>query len=289
MADTDPQLRNQWLAGAGEMLRSDPIAAVPLIIDAAAGAPWGIAEALEAASHYDLDGWSATLNEEQSLAVLALTRICGWKTWAVQRIISGIARTRPRAVLDALAEDSADQPVIDEVNGLPEALASHPDVLADWLKQLLLAGRDEWTTAALLPVALGEPFTDGAATAVAGVAAATNADEMLRLVRMLQFCHGFTIARPDLVMALLARAETLLDEEALLEVERRLVAAAEPYGARLSPAPADETSAAWRDRALKLAQDRTQSASARTIFSASVAAIQAAMDKEARPWREEEE
>ena len=289
MAGTGPRLRGQWLAGAGEMLRSDPIAAVPLIIDAAAGAPLGVAQALEAASHYDPDGWSATLKEEQGLAVLTLTLICGWQTWAVQRIISGIARAHPRAVLDALAEDSVDEPAVDEVDGLPEALASHQDVLADWLSHLLLAGRDEWRIAALLPVALGEPLTGGAAKAVADVAASIGAEEMLRLVRMLRFCHGFTVAHPDLVVALLARAEVLLDGEALMEVERRLVAAAVPHGARWSPGSTDETHAAWRDRALQLAQDMTRSASTRTIFSASAAAIQAGMDEEARQWRDDED
>jgi hypothetical protein len=289
LADTGPQLRGQWLAAAGEMLRSDPVAAVPLIIDAAAGAPWGIAQALEAASHYDPDGWSATLKEGQGLAVLALARICGWQTWAVQRIISGIARAQPRAVLDALAEDSADQAAVDEVSGLPEALAGHPDVLADWLSHLLLAGQDEWRIAALLPLVLGEPFTDAAATAVADVATAAGSDDLLRLVRMLRFCHGFTVAHPDLAVALLVRAEAMLDGEALMEVERRLVAAAAPDGARWSPTPTNDIQVSWRDRALQLAQDMTRSESVRTIFSASAAAIQAVIDEEARPWRDDED
>jgi hypothetical protein len=123
MPVADPQLRGQWLAGAGEILRSDPVAAVPFIIDAAAGADWGLAEALEAASRYDPDGWSASLDEEQSLAVLALTRVCAWRKWGVQRIVSGIARAHPRAVLDALTEESTDRLTVDEVDGLPAALA----------------------------------------------------------------------------------------------------------------------------------------------------------------------
>jgi hypothetical protein len=139
MAGAGPQLRDQWLAGAGEMLRSDPVAAAPLIT-AAAGESWGVAEALDEASHYDPDGWVASLEAEQSLAVLALTRVCGWQRWGVQRIVSGIARTRPRAVLDMLTENPAEGPMVDKVDGLPEALASHEAVLTDWLRHLV-AGR----------------------------------------------------------------------------------------------------------------------------------------------------
>jgi len=211
MPGADPQLRGQWLAGAGELLRNDPVAAVPLIIEAAAGADWGVAEALEAASHYELDGWSASLGEEQSLAVLKLTRVCGWEESGVQRIVSGIARAYPRAVLDALTEDRADGLAADAVDGLPAALASHGAVLADWLRQFLLAGQgDEWRIARLLPIALGETLTDGAASAIADVSAAAGPDELPRLVRMLWHCDGFTLAHPDLVGQLLTRAETLL-------------------------------------------------------------------------------
>jgi hypothetical protein len=290
MPIADPRLRGQWLAGAGEILRSDPVAAVPFIIDAAAGADWGVAEALEAASRYDPDGWSASLDEEQSLAVLALTRVCGWRKWGVQRIVSGIARAHPQAVLDALTEESADRLTVDEVDGLPAALASHGAVVAEWLRDLLLAGQgDEWRTANLLPVALGESLTDGAARAVADVVASAGADELLRLVRMLWHCDGFTLAHPDLVGVLLARAETLLDEDGLGEVKHVLVAAAVPRGGRWSSAAMDETHVARRDRALQLAQEMTLSASARTIFNQAAATIQAVMDEDARRWRDGED
>jgi hypothetical protein len=290
MPVADPQLRGQWLAGAGEMLRSDPVAAVPFIIDAAAGADWGVAEALEAASHYDPDGWSASLDEQQSLAVLALTRVCGWRKWGVQRIVSGIARAHPRAVLDALTGESAERLTVDEVDGLPAALASHGAVLSEWLRDLLLlAGQgDEWRIAGLLPVALGESLTGGAARAVADVVASAGADELLRLVRMLWHCDGFTLAHPDLVGLLLGQAETLLDEDGLEEAKRILVAAAVPSGGRWSSAATDETHVARRDRALQLARDMTLSVSARTIFSQAAATIQAVMDEDARQWRDGE-
>jgi hypothetical protein len=289
MPVADSQLRGQWLAGAGEMLRSDPVAAVPFIIDAAAGADWGVAEALEAASRYDLDGWSASLDEEQSLAVLALTRVCGWQKWGVQRIVSGIARAHPQAVLDALTEKSAGRLTVDEVDGLPAALASHGAVLAEWLRDLLLAGRgDDWRIADLLPVALGESLTDGAARAVADVVTSAGADELLRLVRMLWHCDGFTLAHPVLVGLLLARAATLLGGDGLEEVKRILVVAAVPRGGRWSSAATDETHVARRDRALQLAQDMTLSASARTIFDQAAATLQAVMDEDARQWRDGE-
>jgi len=287
----DQQLRGQWLAGAGEILRNDPVAAVPLIIDAAAGTSgyWGVAEALEAASRYDADSWTASLDEEQSLAVLALTRVCGWHKWGMQRIVAGIARTHPRAVLDVIAEDPADRPAGDEVDGLPAALASHAAVLADWLRDLLRAGPDdEWRIARQLPIVLGESLTDGAATAVSDVVASAGADDLLRLVRMLWNCDGFTVAHPDLVVALLARAEALLDGEALEEVKGRLVAAAVPSGGRWSAAAADETHIARLNRALQLAQDMTLSASARTIFNDTATTIQKVMNHNAQQLHDSE-
>jgi hypothetical protein len=289
MPVADPRLRGQGLAGAGEILRSDPVAAVPFIIDAAAGADWGVAEALEAASRYDPDGWSASLDEEQSLEVLALTRGCGWRKGVVQRIVSGIARAHPQAVLDALTEESADRLTVREVDGLSAALASHGAVLAEWLRDLLAGQGDKWPTANLLPVALGESLTDGAARAVADVVASAGADELLRLVRMLWHCDGFTLAHPDLAGVLLARAETLLDRDGLGEVQHVLVAATVPRGGRWSSAAMDETHVARRDRALQLAQDMTLSASARTIFNQAAATIQAVMDEDARWWRDGED
>ena len=288
MAGAGPQLRGQWLVGAGEMLRSDPVAAGP-VIAAAAGESWGVAEALDEASHYDPDGWVASLEAEQSLAVLALTRVCGWQRWGVQRMVSGIARTHPRVVLDMLTEDSAEGPTVDKVDGLPEALASHEAVLTDWLRHLV-AGRDhEWRIARLLPAALGESLTDGAATAVANAAESAGADELLRLVRMLWLCDGFTVTHPRLVAALLTRAEALLEGEALEEVKQLLIAATVPHNTRYSPAAADKTLVARLDQARQLAQDMTLPAPARTIFSETAATIQAVMDEEARQWRDDDD
>jgi hypothetical protein len=96
-------------------------------------------------------------------------------------------------------------------------------------------------------------------------------------------------AHPDLVVALLARAEALLDGDALEEVKRRLVAAAVPRNARWSPAAVDETHVARLDRALQLAQDMTLPAPARTVFSKAAANIQTVMDEEARQWRDGED
>ena len=271
------------------MLRNDPVTATPLIIDAA-GESWGVAEALNEASHYDPDGWVASLEPEQSLAVLALTRVCGWQSWGVQRIVSGIARTHPRAVLDMLVENPAEGPTEDEVDGLPEALASHEAVLADWLRHLLSAERDdEGQIARLLPAALGRSLTDGAATAVEDVVESANADELLRLVRMLWLCNGFTLVHPTLAATLLARAEALLDQQALEEVKRQLSAVGVPTGGRYSPAAADETHVARLSHSLRLAQDMTLPAEARTIFSETAAALQAVMDEEARQWRDSED
>lgn len=119
--------------------------------------------------------------------------------------------------------------------------------------------------------------------------ASAGADELLRLVRMLRHCDGFTIAHPDLVVTLMARAEALLTGEALEEVKRRLIAATVPSGGRWSAAAADETHIARLDRALQLAQDMTLSASAQTIFNEAATAIQKVMDDEARHWRASEE
>ena len=289
LTSADPQLRGQWLAAAGEMLRSDPVEAVPLLIDAAESPP-EIAAALDSASRYDADGWSASLDQEQSLAVLALTRVCGWQTWGVQRIVAGIARAHPRAVLDALAEDPADGLTVDAVDGLPAALASHAAELADWLRHLLAEQHDdEWWLARLLPAVLGPSLTDGAATAVADVVASAGADELRRAVKMLRQCDGFPIAHPDLVVVLLARAQVLLGTEALEEVRRLLVAAALPSGGRWSPAAADETHVARLDRAVQLSQDMALPPSARTFFDETARAIQAVMEDEARQWADDED
>jgi hypothetical protein len=270
------------------MLRSDPVAAVPIVI-AAAGDSWGVAEALDEASHYDPDDWIASLEAEQSLAVLALTRVCGWRTWGVQRVVSGIARTHPRVVLDMLTEDSVEGPRVAEVDGLPEALGSHEPVLADWLRHLLSTGpEDEGRIAQILPAALGKSLTEGAATAVEDVVESANADEILRLVRMLWLCNGFTLAHPALVGRLLARAEALQDQEELEEVKRRLIALAVPTDGLWSPAAADETHVARLDHSLRLAQDMTLSATARTIFSESATTLQAVMDEEGQQWRDDE-
>lgn len=285
----EPQLRGRWLAGAGEILRSDPVLAAAFILDVAAGEPSGVAEALEGASRYAPDAWSASLAEEQSRAILALTRVCGWQHWGVQRIVAGIARNHPRAVLDVLAPGSGCEFAVDEVDGLPAALATHTAVLADWLRDLLFAERDdEWPLVHDLPVALGDSLTDGAATAVARVAACVGADELLRLMRMLQHCSGYPVAHPDLVITLLVQAEDLLDAARLKEVQGYLVAAAAPTGGRWSAAAADETDAAAVARALQLAQDITLSPSARATFNDIATKIQEVMD-EVRQWRDDED
>jgi hypothetical protein len=140
----------------------------------------------------------------------------------------------------------------------------------------------------MVPAALGKSLTDGAAMAVEDVVESANDDEMLRLVRMLWLCNGFTLVHPALVGTLLARAEALLNQEALEEVKRRLIAVAVPADGRWSPAAADETHVARLNHSLRLAQDMTLSAAARTSFSETAATLQAVMDEEAQQWRDDD-
>jgi hypothetical protein len=162
-------------------------------------------------------------------------------------------------------------------------MASHPAVLAEWLHDLLLAGQgDEWRIGCLVPVALGESLTEGAARAVADVVASVSADELVRLVRTLWLWDGFTLAHPDLIVESLAGAETLLDGAAFEEVKHVPVGAGVPHGGRWSSAAAAETHVARRDHALQLAQDVTLPPPARTIFNETAASIQNVIDEEAR-------
>jgi hypothetical protein len=188
-----------------------------------------------------------------------------------------------------LTSDPAEALTVGKVDGLPEALASHEAVLADWLHQLVAGRDDEWRIARLLPVTLGISLTDGAARAVVNVVTTTGAEDLLRLVRMLWLCDGFTVTHPDLVVALLARGEEVLDGSALEEMKQLLVVAAVPRGGRWSPVAADETHIARLDHALQLTQDMSLPVSVRAIFSEGAAAIQAVMDEEARQWRDDED
>jgi hypothetical protein len=225
----DPTLRDQLAAGMAPQLRRTPAATARSLAAFADDASWGITQALQAAGSYDLATWALTLDDEASAAVLDLTQRIGWDDANIQHLVSGIARRLPAPALDALTALAVATRHAPNVAGLPEALDQHPTEIATWIRGLLAGDvPPRMMFADLLLTAFGTSLTDGAEHALLRVVETADSDQLAHLVRGLRLCDGLVIARPNLVTAILDRAQGTTPADISAEINARLRDLAHP-------------------------------------------------------------
>jgi hypothetical protein len=282
LREGDPQLREQFIASSGPLLRDNPGRTIPRLCTAAAPGSQGVTMAIKEASRWKPETWVASLGEEASGDLLELTRVCGWKDWFIQQVVVEIARRHPRAVLGALVEDTMSDTILSPgFPGLSEPLGDHPQVLAEWMADLLnTAGEHEWRLADLLPVALGRRLTPGAAIAVERVVARTEPNALPRLVQLLHRCDGLVLAHPHLVQQILERLGTDADPEVVTRVRRSLIEGV------WSPHPSEHV--AQRDTALLMSEDEALSPTARTLYEQVAKTLQETVDRETQRARDDD-
>ncbi len=287
----DSVQRGFLLAASGPLIQADPVGAAAVLRDVPRDGGAGLAAGLGAACDDEPDAWTATLDDRQALAVLDLTLTCGWDDTTVQLIVSGIARRHPRAVLDALTATAVTAGHAPDVDGLPAALAEHPDEVAAWLTEVLAEElRPPGTLAAVLLAAFGKNLTQGASHAVHKTVETLGAGPLQRLAAGMRRCDALTVTHPALTTTILERAEGLSGSDAEGNVRQALLDLSFPSAWFWNkPGEAPAAFVKRRHEVAALADDSRLPPATRVFYTDATRALDATIEAHTRQDRDDEE
>ncbi len=287
----DPVQRSFLLAASAPFIQADPVGTAAALREVSPGESAGLAAGLGAACDYQPDPWTATLDDRQALAVLDLTLTCGWDDTTVQRIVSGIARRQPRAVLDALTATAVAAGHAPDVDGLSAALDEHPDEVAAWLTEVLAEDlRPPGTLATVLLAAFGKNLTHGAAHAVQKTVQTLGPGPLQRLAAGLRRCDALTVTHPALTTTFLKRAEGLSGSDVDRNVRHALLDLSFPFAwfwNKPSEAPAAFVNR--RNKLAELADDSRLPPATRAFYTDATRALDAEIEAHTRQEPVDEE
>lgn len=215
--DHDDATRTAFLAASHFVLAADAARGASLLL--ASNAPaLACVRALEQACGYEGAPWGEQLTAMEAAAVLDLVDRAGWHEYTLQQIVSGIARSHPRLVLDHLA--SAGEQVAlghaDFIDGLSEALGAHGDVVAAWLLDTSNEPADI-DRAAVVGFAFAD-LSASVASALENRVAVATPTALVALCDRLRDLRTWPQRHPALARAALARARELGGNDIVREV-----------------------------------------------------------------------
>jgi hypothetical protein len=268
---SDRTIAASAVANMGDVLKADPVRHAARLIAAAEHMPWAVNAALRAVSLHDRELWIDGLSRDQLLAVLSIIEAAKDWDWAVQALLTEIAKRLPLEALRALARRYTHGTFMPhhKLPGLAGAINLHPQALLAWTLEAVTAGglielgsRQAW------PNAAGIPLTDAGAAVVTAIAARRETAELAFLVDALGDVEGFVLDRPDLV-ALLIDASTVFDQPTQQRFQRALYESAGHRHWRNSGEPEPKIMGIRR-RAQELADDHDRDEQTRVFYAALV-------------------
>lgn len=240
--DPASQVRDRFLMGSSRLLVADPQGtAADLLAEGISS--FAATRVLEQAGQYDGSRWGLQLNEDDADAVLDLAGRAGWDDYAVQQLVSGIARVHPRLVLDHLVAAHGTGMLPTDVHGLAAAFDHQAGALITWMVEQGQRGYVGELSAVVGLVVHGG-LTAGQAERLQAAVDSGDARGLLALAALLANVDLWPLRQPELARRFLSKARELGAEA--VGVRAEVAAAMQPrtWGATNGVSPELESALA---------------------------------------------
>jgi hypothetical protein len=256
------------VANMADVLKADPPRHAARLIATAEHSPWAVNAVLLAVSLRDREAWIESLSRERQLAMLSIMEVAEDWDWAVQTLLTEIAKHLPIEALRAIARRYSHGTFMPphQLPGLADAINLNQQELLAWTLEAATAGGSiGWGSQQAWPYAAGIPLGEAGAATVTAIAARRETAELAFLVDALGDIEGFVLDRPDLV-ALLLDASTVFDQPTRKRFQNALSESAGPRYWRDSGEPTSKILDIQRS-AVALADDHDHDQQTRAFYA----------------------